>query len=602
MADFFLIAAEDPAVIDRAVAGVSARLAEIAPRGIPDRLTGPGWALLTVRSPAVPYLISSSPQGTAMVIGSAGPSDRPGLQDLLEPNLESRVTAARRHCLELDFGVVLSLHNGDIVLASDWLGLFPVYYRRSAIAFVATSIPALAEWAGDASLRIDLQGLVSLLLMAHVCLDRTLYEGVARLRSGHLLKFDTRRREVTLDEVPLGMVTPAPADLGEAIDAFDGALSSVVAETVRQGTRSIFLSGGLDSRIIAGYLHQAHPESLLAVTAGDRNDVEMRAAARVVSRIGAVHKMVPVRQIDYPSIVQRLIDEDGLTSGLYVLTEWAVSEALQGSLLTGFLGDAVMGARHAYDGREPACDLQTFHALFNALNASGLSPGVVRELVRSEDIDDLIREVQAGLHRAYDSAAGDSSKKTWWFDLLHRQRFLVGHLPKVLALGAWPVLPYARPAVVRLAASTPLEVLSDRKVQIGLIRRRFPDLASQPLARDIDHVLYRLPGGRETVPSRLADRLRSSASWWAHRWFDLPERRPFFRSFDFNGSGWQALRNIARETSSQTASVFNQELALHLIPHSSEKVRFKRVITDATGRKTLIGAILVAERLVGGRE
>jgi hypothetical protein len=156
--------------------------------------------------------------------------------------------------------------------------------------------------------------------------------------------------------------------------------------------------------------------------------------------------------------------------------------------------------------------------------------------------------------------------------------------------------------VVRLAASTTLDILSDRKVQIGLIRRRFPALAAQPLARDIDRGLYRLPDGRESVPTQLADRLKESLSWWAHQCFDLPERRPFFRSFDFNGPGWQALRDIARESSGRTASLFNQELALHLIPHSSQTAQFKRVITDATGRKTLIGAILFAERLLGGRE
>ena len=602
MADFFLIAADDPALVDRAFADVAARLTTMAPRGLLDRRRGPGWALLTIRSPTAPYRISSSPQGAAMVIGPVDPSDGPALQDLLQPAIESRVLAAERLCLELDFGLVLSLHSGALVVATDWLGLFPVYYRRSAQAFVATSIPALAERAATAALGIDLQGLVSLLLMAHVCLDRTLYEGVARLRPGHLLRFDTPRREVVLNEVSLGAITPGPANLGEAIDAFDGVVSSVVTGTARQGTRSIFLSGGLDSRIIAGYLHEAHPGPLTAITAGDRKDVEMRAAARVVSRIGAAHEMVPVDQTHYPSLVQRLIDEDGLTSGLYVLTEWAVSETLRDPMLTGFLGDSVMGARHAYDGREPACDLQTFHALFGALNASGLSPGVVRELVRSDDIDDVIRQVQNGLQREYDSAAGDPSKKTWWFDLLHRQRFLVGHLPKVLALGSWPVLPYAHPSVVRLAASTTLEVLSDRKVQRGLIRRRFPALAAQPLARDIDRGLYRLSDGRDSVLTQLADRVRDSLSWWAHKWFDLPERRPFFRSFDFNGPGWQALRDIAREASGRTASLFNQELALHLIPHSSQTAQFKRLITDATGRKALIGAILFAERLVGGRE
>jgi hypothetical protein len=156
--------------------------------------------------------------------------------------------------------------------------------------------------------------------------------------------------------------------------------------------------------------------------------------------------------------------------------------------------------------------------------------------------------------------------------------------------------------MVRLAAATPLEVLSDRKVQIESIRRRFPALARLPLARDIDQRSYRLGEGPASAWTRVAERARDSLSWRLHKWFDLREKRHFVKTFNFDGTGWRALRDLARESAGQVDSLLNQDVLLQLIPPSSLPTKYKRLITDATGRKTLIGAVLFCRQFMENNE
>jgi asparagine synthase (glutamine-hydrolysing) len=598
MADLFFIQSARPDVIEQACAAARVRLTDLIPGGLVDRMDAPGWALLTSRNAVTPYEVSRDACGTAAVIGSTYDPRGPKVSGLRQSSPDARAQAMREYCRGLNFGMALTVQDGEVLAASDWLGLYPVYHFQSDSAFVLTSIPGLVACVRDFSPSLDIYGLVGLLLLAHTSLDHTLYKGVSRLRSGHMLRyaFDGRRR--TLERVPLGAATAGPKDLDDAVEAFDGALGAMVGEAARQGARSVYLSGGLDSRIIAGYLHGAGAGPASAITLGERGDLEMRAAARVAARIGAAHERVPVDQSGYPVYAQRSLDQDGLTSGLYVLAEWVLSEGSRPPMLAGFLGDAAMGANHAEWGRESSCDIHTFHALFAKLNASGLSPGVIRELVRADDIDDVLLDVQERLRKEYLSFPGEPRWKTWWFDILHRLRFLIGRLPKIIALGSWPVLPYAHPSVIRLAAATPLEILSDRKVQIELVRRKFPRLAVLPLARDIDRRWYTLADGRASVWARAGERLKDSLSWRAQRWFDLPERRLFVRTFDFDGAGWGVLRDRARESAGRVDSLFNREILLQLIPPSSVSTRFERLISDATGRKALVGAVLFCRQLM----
>jgi hypothetical protein len=237
--------------------------------------------------------------------------------------------------------------------------------------------------------------------------------------------------------------------------------------------------------------------------------------------------------------------------------------------------------------------------MFTSVNAWGLSPGVVRELVRAPGIDDLLMEVYRQLREEYYSYPGLPWQRSWWFDVLHRQRFLIGRLAKLIASRSWPVLPYATPAMFQLACVTPLAFLSDRKVQARLLIRKFPALARLPLADNTARSWYRVGKDRTSPWRGMAARVRTGLSRRVRAGLGLPDQVLNARLFDFNGPGWSGLRERARNQAAHTDAWLDKDLVLQLIPPPSPRVEGNYANRLTTGRRTLVGAVLCCRRYFG---
>jgi hypothetical protein len=595
MADLFLITSDDPEVVRCTCGDVERKLRGFSKDSIIDVIHGARWALVTSRHPFVPYAASSDSSGAAVVIGSMWDPGGPTVYDLRKPQSEFRIEAMRGFCRGLNYGVALSVHDGQVVITTDYLGLYPVYYHQAASALVVTSLPGLVGCFPHFRFAMDTEGLVGLLLLAHCSLGRSLLRDVHRLPACSLLSCGVSGR-ATIEELPLQAGGYSPNTMDDAVEAFDSALCGAVAAPVHDGLRSVLLSGGLDSRILAGNLRRLSSGALSAVTLGDARDLEVRAAARVASAISAAHERVPVDEHEYLAYTQSECDRDAMTSGLYGLNYWALSGRPRPPMLTGLYGDSVMGASHVDWGREAVCDAHTFHAMFTRVNAWGLSPGMVRELVRADDIDDIILDVYRQLRNEYYAYEGQPWQRSWWFDLLHRQRFLVGRLAKIIAARSWPVLPYATSAVLQLACATPLSLLSDRKIQVQVLLRKLRGLSDLPLADNIGRSWYR--AGHNALP-RAWRRVAGAVSGRARKRLGLSDRRCAVRWLDFNGVGWNSLRDEARAQAFRADCWLNKNLVLELIPASTTNVKFGYPISDATGRRTLIGAVLCCNQYFG---
>jgi hypothetical protein len=294
-----------------------------------------------------------------------------------------------------------------------------------------------------------------------------------------------------------------------------------------------------------------------------------------------------------------------MSSGLYSLNEWTFSETPHPPVLTGFLGDPIMGVTHVDWGKEALSDLYTYYAMFTKVNSYGISPGIVRELVRGDDVDDIILHIWEQLRDEYYGYPDQPWQRPWWFDLLHRQRYLVGRVPKVIALRSWPILPYVHQSVLQLALTTPLSVLSKRKVQVELMLRKFPRLARLPFAGNVAHKFYRIAPYKRHPWIPMIERARDSISWyWQNTLSKLShaEHCYYIRAFDFNGNGWQALRDQARSLAVNTDAWLNKDLVLELIPPSSKRVQVQRneLISNPQGRRTLIGAVICCSQNFAG--
>jgi asparagine synthase (glutamine-hydrolysing) len=177
--------------------------------------------------------------------------------------------------------VAYNPYNG-LTLATDILGLFPIYYyTHGEVALVASS-PELLRYHPLFKAEFNPAGLVGILLTNGLVDGQTLWQNVRRLNAGHALIWQPQGmpKEVQQYEFPLPTDCESLTNqtFSEHLELLDQLLTQTLkrhAPTEQQYT--LLLSGGLDSRMLAGFLHRQGIEPV-ALTLGKRTDLEMVGA------------------------------------------------------------------------------------------------------------------------------------------------------------------------------------------------------------------------------------------------------------------------------------------------------------------------------------
>ncbi|HZP82314.1 MAG TPA: asparagine synthase-related protein [Chthonomonadaceae bacterium] len=555
------------------------------------------WAAL----PSTPLSEAILEDGTAtFVLGSQGrspdaaDSDAACLLRQVQQYGPSVLTGQNGYYLACQFSPT-----GRVALGTDTLGLFPLYYRATGTTLVFSTTPAVFACLPGFTPRLSIAGLVGILLTMHLLGGQTLWEGVRRLGAGAALEWQPGRgaREIAGQALAL-----SEAHFDEPYEAhyarFDYLLEQAVRREANGQPVALMLSGGLDSRLLAGYLNEA-VGACTAWTLGDKSDLEMQMARRVARCLGWSQTCIGIEWSDFVERAWRRIEGEHLANGFNDLSnELAVGPLRRQAapVFVGLLGDVVVGGCHipfSYDAQKQT---HTFDRLFAHVNRYGFSPEAIRGLIRPEVLGDSLDSVLSDLRATHDSYQGHPFQRVWYFDLQHRQRFHVASIAFRLAQGAWPVLPYADRAILEAAAGMPAETFQDRRVQYDQICRRFPALAALPLDRnsfDTSPVRFRsaLDAYYHATVGRVSRRLRRL----------LNERRGvesryYFRVFDINNPGWTAVRQEAEKHRHEVEGLFRPEALRALLPPPEVPIALSDGIIDSTRLKTLLGFILWAAK------
>lgn len=472
---------------------------------------------------------------------------------------------------------------------ADVLGLFPVYYWQSGEVLLIGTSPELFRSHPSFQSELDLHGAAALLLTSGLVGGRTLARGVRRLAADH-------RLICAPGAVPRELAPPRRF-AGDIIESRDEAVehaaelhASFLRAALRNAQRpGLLLSGGLDSRLLAGFAaeHSRPPECL---TFGRPEDLDAACATTVARELGLEQSLYDVAPEDYAQYARSSVTWEQLSGGLYALPMgWNLSLRTPAvevdRLICGLTLDAVIGGpKHVARTGETL----SFERL--RIGRLGFGRDELAELISAPDLARACEDVRGELLEEYVTSAASDHLREWRMNLNHRQRFAVGMCAWRYSLFAWPVLPALDRRLIALAGRLPYSVSNDRQVQTRILVTRFPRLARLELDRNYFDTVPLL-GTKSSVwfdLRRRATKLRRRCQTWLGR-----DPRFYVRTMEFNSPGWRVVRSLAEEARGAGAGLFRAEALERLLPRADVRVRhIEDPIIHSTPRKNTLGLML----------
>lgn len=232
----------------------------------------------------------------------------------------------------------------ELILVRDRLGIKPLYYCHDhrGLAF-ASEIKALLPWLGKPE--VNPHGLAQFLQSNFACAPQTLFQGVEKLPPGHLARIDSGSMRVEQCAYWSALqVATLDIGLGDALEQFDGLMQDVMNIHMRADVPlGLFLSGGVDSSLLAALLAQRVREPLRTFSVGFPGSSvhnELDAARRVAEQFHTHHSAFEVSADDMLNYLPRSIwAADDLTADYANLPVSMLAEHAGAELKVVFSGE-----------------------------------------------------------------------------------------------------------------------------------------------------------------------------------------------------------------------------------------------------------------------
>ncbi len=266
----------------------------------------------------------------------------------------SECVSALRGCFAL---AIWDEHNRALWLARDRLGKRPLYIAQTAgRLYFASEARAILVHA-EVSREIDLEALDLYLTFQHVPAPRTIYRGVSKLRAGHAMQVTdgTIREGAFWEPTAAGDAVGDMEDWGERV--FNEMFEAVKLRMAADVPVGVFLSGGIDSSIVAGLMNLAAPGQVKTFSLGLEGDEagELEIARRAAKHFGTQHHERIVRPDPFcdAQAIAMACDEpygDSASLPLWYLSRFAREQVTV--VLTGDGGDETFLGHPRYAAAE----------------------------------------------------------------------------------------------------------------------------------------------------------------------------------------------------------------------------------------------------------
>ncbi|HYM62218.1 MAG TPA: asparagine synthase (glutamine-hydrolyzing) [Thermoanaerobaculia bacterium] len=231
---------------------------------------------------------------------------------------------------------------GESYLVRDPMGIKPLYYAETPAGLVFASELGALMRSGLVSSDVDRAALQAYLQLDYVPAPMALLRGVRKLREGHLLHADAKGGRTIRAYSPLAGPSPEQRRWDDPVAELSRILREVVKrQMIADVPVGVFLSGGLDSSIVAQMASEVAPSRIRTFSIGfeDASFDESRHFDAVARAIGSEHHTEVLSASAMLEIVPRIAEvlsepvADGSIFPTYLLarfTRQSVKVALSG--------------------------------------------------------------------------------------------------------------------------------------------------------------------------------------------------------------------------------------------------------------------------------
>jgi asparagine synthase (glutamine-hydrolysing) len=600
MANFILIIDPDPERRSHYIKTIKPHLSLVEGLSTDSCCSG-DFVAIWAASPHAPISYLADEGGAAIIWGEAIARDSSARIDA--SNLRNLwKSSPNRVLLPFDGFHALAVYHPHLGLTvtADLLGLFPIYYYTRGDVLLVSSSPELFRYHPLFKQVFNHAGLVGILLTNGLFDGQTLWQDVRRLGAGYLLSWQpgTEPQEIRQYQIQDidGGSEYAAVPFNEQIDILDAVIDQTLTRHAPTGKRySLFLSGGLDSRMLGGFLQRRGVDTV-ALTVGRRTDLEMECARSVPRTLGFEHHTTAIPYRQYRTYADLVVNWEHLANGCDGIMGlgWGVYSHLRylaPRVISGYALDRLMGGTFSNYFSAETLSFETFFS--QIINRNGFSPQLLERLLKKDVFGGLIRERCDRIQSVYESYSDEEFVRSRWFELYHRIRLLIGSiLGWQLCFGAWPIVLLLDWQLLKTIAAIPVQTLAQRRAQYELVRTRFSPLAQLPLDRnDFNTEPFQLTGRGQRYIRRLYE---MQAKWRQFQQQKLGyERRHYYRTFDLNNPGWRLVRQQAEPYREQVGHLFHPEVLNELLPPPDQPIQFAiDPISESSKLKVLLGFLL----------
>ena len=437
--------------------------------------------------------------------------------ELLDTLLRSYLSLGARFTEAIDGEFNIVVHEpaeSRLSVFSDHVGSCPFYYWQTDSELLLGSEKKCLLAVSRQPRKLDPVGLLQPFAHQHNLEERTLVEGLKRLRPSGRLTYTAGRLRVT-NHGDVAARRPSSTSGSDLLAQWEGALKSATAKRLAGKSRLLIsLSAGQDSRAVACSIDRSR-RPIAARTWGHEESFEVRYAREIARALKLDHHVE--NPFDYAlsdgvrRIVWRTDGETDFRNGLSMFTH-AAMRPLADDVIGGWLGDISSGSHLRPFMLAPMDRSKFVNKVFRWYIQHG--PDDLRQIFTKDFLERHWNEVRQAFVESYGrfSTLSNARAHEAW-DMHNRQtRMTVSSMPVDSHLFG-KVRPFFDKAYLNFTTSIPLKFRIGQSLYKSLISRIGPEIRVIPNGntnvRNHESPIVNLAGYGRTLGDKVIARLTS---------------------------------------------------------------------------------------------